>query len=507
LATRYLGFRAYGFAAETLVVDNGSVVADNGQAVAETVDLGGAAVVPAFRDGHAHPLFAGREALGPRVSEAVTIAEIVETVREFATTSRAEWIVGGAYPRSLHPSPLASWLDEAEAARPVVLHASDHHTIWVNSEALRRAGLLESIPPLTNGSVDVDENGCPTGVLREPGAMALVLDLIPERTLADELDALDWAQRELASFGIVEVQDAWITRGEIETYIEAARQNRLMVDVKLAFRIEAESWREDAGFFEEARRRVVELENPRLKVNAAKFFADGVFGSATAAVLEPYHSDGSHGEPVWSESELFAATAHYAAAGYQLHIHAIGDAGVRMALDAIEHSGALASSLPSVIAHTELVANQDIARFKELNVIANFEPLWAREDGMLLSCLPHLGRERINQMYRMRDLIDSGATLSFGSDWPVSSPDPLFGIATAVNRALPGGASWVPEQALSFEEALLAYTAGVCKQLGRGAPLNPGEPAQFLVLNQHPIDGQQLFELRVEKVQLDLKFG
>ncbi len=500
MATRYHSFRAYGFDADTLVVENGLVVQDSGQPIAESIDLGGAAVVPAFRDGHAHPLFAGREALGPKVSEAVTIAEVVNTVREFAETSSAEWIVGGAYPRSLHPSPSASWLDEAEAARPVVLHASDHHTIWVNTEALRRAGLFEAIPPLTNGSVDVDENGRPTGVLREPGAMALVLDQIPERTLAEELSALDLAQRELLSLGIVEVQDAWITRGEIDTYIAAAKGNRLKLDVKLAFRIEAESWREDVEFFEDARRRVTALANLRLQVNAAKFFADGVFGSATAAVLDPYHSGGGHGEPVWSEAELFAATKHYAEAGYQLHIHAIGDAGIRMALDAIEQSGAAANRLPSVIAHTELVADEDLPRFKELNVIANFEPLWAREDGMLLSCVPHLGRERIDQMYRMRDLLNAGATLSFGSDWPVSSPDPLLGIATAVNRALPGGPSWVPEQALSFEEALRAYTAGVCKQLSRGAPLTPGEPAQFLTLNQHPIGGQQLFELRVAKV-------
>ena len=497
MATRYLSFRAYGFEAETLVVENGLVVQDTGQAVSETIDLGGAAVVPAFRDGHAHPLFAGREALGPKVSEAVTIAEVVNTVSEFAAISDTEWIVGGAYPRSLHPSPSASWLDEAESARPVVLHASDHHTIWVNTEALRRAGLFEAIPALTNGSVDVDENGRPTGVLREPGAMALVLDKIPERTLVDELTALDWAQSQLADLGIVEVQDAWITRGEIETYIEAAKQGRLVLDVKLAFRIEAESWREDAEFFEDARRRVTALANPRLQVNAAKFFADGVFGSATAAVLDPYHSDGGHGEPVWGESELFAATKHYAEAGYQLHIHAIGDAAIRMALDAIEQSGAATRGLPSVIAHTELVSDEDIPRFKELNVIANFEPLWAREDGMLLSCVLHLGRERIDQMYRMRDFLAAGATLSFGSDWPVSSPDPLLGIATAVNRSLPGGPSWLPEQALSFEEALRAYTTGVCKQIGRGAPLTPGEPAQFLTLNQHPIGGQQLFELRV----------
>ena len=180
-------------------------------------------------------------------------------------------------------------------------------------------------------------------------------------------------------------------------------------------------------------------------------------------------------------------------------MHAIGDAAVRSALDLID---AVRPSLPAVIAHTELVADADVARFEALNVTANFEPLWAREDGQLLSCVPQVGRSRIDTMYRMRDLADSGANIAFGSDWPVSSPDPLLGIATAVNRSLPRGASWTLEQALTVREALCAYTSGSARQI-RSAPgdgtLGLGDPAEFVVLSANPfdVDPSDLFDLKV----------
>jgi predicted amidohydrolase YtcJ len=495
LGTRFINFEPLGFQAEVIEVSAGlvsSLTQTDGQFT--EVDLGGETVAPAFRDGHAHPLFAGREAMGIAVSHCESIAEVVQAVANFAASETDEWLVGGAYDRSLDPSPLASWLDAAESSRPVVLHASDHHTIWVNTEALRRAGLLNEIPNLSNGSVDVDSEGLPTGVLREPGAMALVLDLIPKPSLERELQALEWAQHHMLERGIVEVQDAWVTRNEAETYLAAARADLLRLDFNLAFRIEADSWRDDIDYFEGVKAEFQEIANPRIRVNAAKFFADGVFGSGTAMVSEPYLDRPHHGEPVWKHYELLAATREYAARGYQLHIHAIGDAAISLALDAIEQSGAAAKALPSVIAHAELIADADLPRFAELNVVANMQPLWAKEDGMLLSCEPGLGRQRIDKMYRMRDLLEAGGVIAFGSDWPVSSVDPLQGIATAVNRCGPSGRPWTPEQAVTISEALAAYTAGVCKQLGRPAPLSIGSPADFVAI---AIPGGDLFAARV----------
>lgn len=417
---------------------------------------------PAFRDGHAHPLFAGREALGPQVTGIGSVEEIVKTVRSWADQNPGGWIIGGAYDRSLAKSFLASWLDEAVSDRPVVLHASDHHTIWVNSEALKRAGVLDTFPDVAIGHADLDESGRPSGTLRESGAMEVVLGVIPPRTMEEELRALSWAQEQMLSVGITQVQDAWIERGMAEIYLEALDLGQLRVATNLAFRITPENFESDFEYFESLRQEINQRGNPLLSVKTAKFFADGVFGSGTAAVLEPY-LPGGLGEPVWDDSLLQLATEKYARAGYQLHLHAIGDAAVRSSLNAIEMSGP--GALPSVITHAELVNEQDIPRFAKLGVIANFQPLWAKPDSMLLSCKHWLGEERLAQMYAMRSFLAAGVKISFGSDWPVSSQNPLLGIRTAVTREHEGQVL-APEQRIRLDEALHAYTASVTNQLG-----------------------------------------
>lgn len=420
--------------------------------------------LPAFRDGHAHPLFAGREALGPRLDGLKSIQAIVEEVSRFAKANPdLEWIVGGAYERSLASSFLAEWIDEAVPDRPVVLHASDHHTIWVNTEALRRAGVERNFPEVFPGFADKDAEGRPTGTLRESGAMDIVLKVIPPLTLSQELDALDWAQDKMLSYGIVEVQDAWIERGMAEVYLEAHRQNRLRVRTNLAFRITPENYEADFEYFETLRSQISELNSDLLTVKTAKFFADGVLGSGTASVLDPYEDTGHHGEPVWEFNELARATKKYSEAGYQLHIHAIGDAAVRDALDVI--SQAPKSALPPVIAHAELIGAEDLKRFAPMGVIANMQPLWARPDGMLLSCKPRIGEARLERMYQMQSLLASGGKLSFGSDWPVSSVNPLEGIQTAVTREYEGRRV-SPQEALSVDQAIHAYSDAVSHQLG-----------------------------------------
>jgi predicted amidohydrolase YtcJ len=465
-------------------------------------------VFPAFRDGHAHPIFAGREALGPVVTEATSIAKVQEVLRTYRIANPDQvWIEGGAYDRSIVEGGvfLASWLDEAVSDVPVVLHASDHHTIWVNSKALE---LVPSpLPRLISGSIDVDALGVPTGVLREPQAMALVLDKAPPRTIEQEVAALAWADQVLAKQGIVQAQDAWITPGMTEIYLAAVCQRVLFLDYNLAFKIEPHDWVRSIEFARADREKVFSISNVQLTANTCKFFADGVFGSGTASVLEPYLDDAqNHGEPLWSKTKLEAACLAAAELGFQLHIHAIGDAGVRQALDAIEHVQQRLGrpELPNVIAHAELISDDDIARFAKLNVVANMQPLWAQADGMLMSCVPRLGMSRIDQMYRMRDLIDSGATIAFGSDWPVSSSNPLLGIATAVTRqtaeAKPEG-GWVIEQAVTAAEAFNSYSSSVSFQLTgiTSVPLGIGQPCDFVVLSQNPleVDSENLRKIHV----------
>jgi predicted amidohydrolase YtcJ len=326
--------------------------------------------------------------------------------------------------------------------------------------------------------------------------MALVLDKAPARTIKQEVAALAWADSVLAKQGIVQAQDAWITPGMTEIYLAAVSENALLLDYNLAFKIEPHDWVKSIEFAKTDREKVVALGNPQLTAKTCKFFADGVFGSGTASVLEPYLDDAhNHGEPLWSKSELEAACLAAAEADFQLHIHAIGDAGVRQALDAIEKVQQKLGkpALPNVIAHAELIDDSDIARFADLNVVANMQPLWAQADGMLMSCVPRLGMGRIDQMYRMRDLIDSGATIAFGSDWPVSSSNPILGIVTSVTRqtadSKPVG-GWVIEQAITAKEALSNYSASVSFQLTgiRAVPLQIGQPCDFVVLSENPFE-------------------
>jgi predicted amidohydrolase YtcJ len=472
------------------------------------IDLKSAFVMPAFRDGHCHPLFAGREHVGPDVTDAKSVSAIQLLISTYAAAHpEVFWIDGAAYDRSIEAEFHRTELDQAVSDRPVVLHGADHHTLWVNSKALELSGLFDNIPNVSAGSVDLDADGVPTGILREWEAMQMVMSKIPPLNLAQELDCLDWAQNELITAGVVEVQDAWIDRGMAEIYLESARLGRLKVTTNLAFRADPSSWLADFDYFDEMRAQVVALEHPRLRATAIKFFVDGVLGSSTASVVEPYVAGSAahtHGEQVWSPEELHRAAKEATERGYQLHLHAIGDRAVRAALDVIE---LVSPKVNAVIAHTELISDQDVPRFAELNVVANFEPLWAREDGQLLSCVPQVGRARIDSMYRMRDLAETGALISFGSDWPVSSPDALAGVATAVNRSLPGGSSWTLEQALTVRESLNAYTNGVARQLSGSThqgTLFDSQPAEFVVLSANPFElpKSQLFDLKVIQVNL-----
>jgi predicted amidohydrolase YtcJ len=485
------------------VVDGLIAAVDECAQIDLTVDLNSAFVMPAFRDGHCHPLFAGREHVGPDVTEASSLAEIQSIILDYANEHpEVLWIDGAAYDRSIDAQFHRSELDAVISDRPVVLHGADHHTLWVNSRALELAGLLDAIPEVSAGSIDLDSSGSPTGVLREWEAMQLIMSRIPPLSLEQELDCLEWAQHHLLKAGVVEVQDAWIDPGMAEVYLESARRNRLKVTTHLAFRADPASWLNDFEYFDRVRNQVNSLAHPSLTANAIKFFVDGVLGSSTASVVEPYVAGpaaNTHGEQVWDREEILRAAREATARGYQLHMHAIGDAAVRTALDIVE---SVKPTIPAVIAHSELIAESDLPRFAELNVTANLQPLWAREDGQLLTCVLQVGRRRIDSMYRMRDLLTSGTRLAFGSDWPVSSPDALLGVATAVNRAFPGGPSWTKHQAVTVAEALGSYTSAVASQLAnpeRNGTLNEGQPAEFVVLSSNPFDVAEhaLFEIRV----------
>ena len=489
-----------------LLIQDGRVLAQGAAAVGaeahQTIDLAGAFVMPAFADGHAHPLFAGREAQGPKVNGLQTVAEIVAEVKRFAEASPdSKWIIGGAYEAAIieRGDFDSHWLDEAVNDRPVLLHAVDHHTIWVNSKALEVAGITSMTKDPDGGTIARRADGSPKGTLREPSAMDLISKLAPERTLQDELDAIAWASDQYLAAGVTSAMDAWVEDGMTEIYNEAAKTGHLKVDMNLTFLAQPEKWRSRVNYYNEMRALVEALPvEAGLTAKSVKFIGDGALSAGTAAILEPYLDDPtSKGLLIWSDAEMIEAATTFDTQGLQLHIHAIGDAAVRQALNAIE---AVIANNPSwdrrpVITHAQLIDPVDLPRFAALGVIANFQPLWTYLDPMNKELiLPRIGETRNNQQYQLRKVIDSGAQISFGSDWPITDFTPLAALAVPVHRQSPDRQppqGWSIEQAITIEESMHFYTAAVAKQLFREADcgtLEVGKVADFIILDRNPIE-------------------
>ena len=514
----------FGNSSDAILIENGRVLALGPDALSgsadQIIDLAGAFVMPAFADGHAHPLFAGRESQGPKVNGLQSVVEIVAEVKRFAdANSNSKWIIGGAYEAAIveRGDFDAHWLDEAVSDRPVVLHAVDHHTIWVNSKALEIAGISSATKDPDGGTIARRADGSPKGTLREPAAMDLITKLAPARTLQDELDAIAWASDQNLAAGVTCSMDAWVEDGMTEIYVEAAKTGHLKVDMNLTFLAQPGKWQSRIDYFKQVRELVQALPiDSGLTAKSVKFICDGALSAGTAAILEPYLDDPtSNGLLIWSDAEILEAAITFDRQGLQLHIHAIGDAAVRQALDAIE---AVSASNPSwdrrpVITHAQLIDPVDLPRFASLGVIANFQPLWTFLDPMNKDLiLPRIGQARNNQQYQLRKVIDSGARISFGSDWPITDFTPLVALAVPVHRQSPDQQppqGWSIEQAISIEEAMHFYTAAVAHQLFREenyGTLEVGKVADFIVLDRSPIETTP-HEVREIKVLATYKKG
>lgn len=459
------------------------------------VDLAGGSLLPGFRDGHLHPLAGGAESLDCDLVDATDVAEVLARLRAFAiATPEAPWILGWGYPPEILPSGVgrAEVLDRAlgdvVGDRPVALWSSDHHAVWCNARALEVAGITAGTPDPPRGTILRDADGHPVGTLLEEAELLLEAHL-PPRGLAKEARGFEVGLARMASSGLVFGQDAWTQTERLPAYLQVADAGRLTADIDLAFKVEVESWRDDLPAFAAAReeaaaaaaRRTADgVPGGRLTATTVKFFIDGVIEGGTGHLTEPYeaafggsHACGDdHGIANWEAGELREAAAAMDAAGFQLHCHAIGDAAVRTTLDTVaavaERNGA--RDRRPVVAHTHLVHPDDLPRFAQLGVVANLEPLWAQQNAVMTELTePRLGPERSRWQYPIGSLLRSGAHMSFGSDWPVSSHVPLEGIAVAVTRQTPEGAptdGWLPQERISTDEALRAYTAGTAYQVG-----------------------------------------
>lgn len=469
-----------GEVSSSLLVRDGVIVArgaDANRLVAASdgrVDLAGGFLMPSFGDGHAHPIFGGLEAEGPAIRGCTSIDDIVAAVGTYAAEHPdVEVIRGASYDPTLTPDGVfdAHWLDAAVSDRPVVLRASDYHTAWCNSLALERAGITANTPEPELGEIPRRADGSPVGTLREWGAVELLTAAVEHPPLETRIRALERAGEYFLNRGVTWVQDAWVEPADIEVYVAAARAARIPLRMNLAHYADPRRFPAQLAEMQDARAAIDDAGSPLLTANTVKFFADGVIENETGALLEPYCSAiHSHGMEVWGPERLADAVTAVDAAGFQIHIHAIGDAAVRQSLDAIEQAQRVNGPRDrrAVIAHAQLVDPDDLARFARLGVIPTLQPLWAQLDALMtVLTMPRLGPERSARQYPTRTLRDSGARVAFGSDWPVSSGDPRDGIAVATSRQTAAGepvGGWIPDETLPIEAALSAYTAGVAHQ-------------------------------------------
>ncbi|MGY4708363.1 amidohydrolase [Mycolicibacterium sp. CBM1] len=478
----------------------------------EHVDLEGGFLMPSFGDGHAHPLYGGLESVGPAVRGCGSIDEILAAVKKYADEHPdEEWIAGASYDGSLAEGGLfdARWLDSVVPDRPVALRAWDYHTMWVNTAALERAGITPDTPDPVLGEIPHRPDGSVLGTLREWGATDLVMSVMPPRDEQQRIDALGTAADYFLARGVTWVQDAWVEPGDVATYVAAARQGALRMRFNLALYADPRHFDTQIADYAQARREVEEAGSPLLTAQTVKFFADGVVENETGALLAPYcsglhsHSGGrepggsgaNRGMQNWEGDSLAEAARRVDELGLQIHIHAIGDAAVRQALDAIEyvqaHNGT--RDRRPVIAHVQLVDQADIDRFAALGAIPNMQPLWAQMDALMtVLTIPRLGVERADRQYQMQTLNQTGAALAFGSDWPVSSGAPLDGIAVAISRRTAEGqpeGGWTPHEIVPIERALSAYSGAVAYQAfaeERWGTITPGASADFVWLGRDP---------------------
>jgi predicted amidohydrolase YtcJ len=468
------------------------------------VDLRGRTVLPGFGDAHVHPVSAG---LGFRQCD-VRPATLkgadayAAIVREYAEAHPdLPWIIGDGWYMPDFPggNPTRGILDAVVADRPVFLQSRDGHSAWVNTRALALAGVTADTADPHDGVIVREPDGGPAGTLHE-SAQDLVWDVMPRDTPDELVDGLTAGQAYLHSLGITQWQEASASPEYEQAYRTLDSRGQLTARVTLAMTWDHDRTSEQID--ELAGRRAVPSSD-RLRATSVKIFQDGVIENFTAALIDPY-LDGSgratsnRGMSMVEAEALKGYVTELDAQGFQVHFHAIGDRAVREALDAFDvarTTNGLGGGRHH-ISHIQLIHPDDLGRFRTLGVAANMQPLWAcHENQMDELTLPFLGPERATWQYPFESLRRAGAVLVAGSDWSVSSPDPLLEIELAVNRVWHesrGTAEpFLPEQRLSLPDAIAAFTSGTAwiNHLDdETGTLEPGKLADLAVLDRDLFD-------------------
>jgi len=458
------------------------------------IDLGGRFVMPGFNDAHMHLAHAGQEKLSVNLVGAKTLDEFRERIRAKVEKARpGEWIVGAGWDETLWPVkavPTRWDLDEVSSGHPVYMDRVDGHIGVANTRALQLASITVASREPAGGKIDRDEAGTPNGILRETARDA-VRAVIPKPTHEQRRQAIDLALADLASHGITSAQDnsSW---EDFQIYEELEKEGKLTARISewLPFDDSIESLNRKRSSHPAA--------DDLLHTGMLKGFMDGSLGSKTAALSEPYSDDPKNsGLPQYEADKLNLKAKERVLSGYQLGFHAIGDKGVQMALDAFAEAEKAAkagkvkgagggSDYRFRIEHAQVTTPQQILRFKELKVVASMQPSHLLTD--MNWAESRLGPKRAAHSYAWAEFLKHGVVLAFGTDYPVEPVTPFRGLYAAVTRQSENGKkSYYPEQKLSIEQAITAYTTGSAfaefaeKQKGK---LEPGMLADLVVLDR-----------------------
>ncbi len=461
------------------------------------LDLPGKMVLPGFIDSHAHPLSGGLELGECNLYDAKTPAEVEGIIRAYAQAHpQLEWVRGNGWQLPVFPraNPTREQLDRAVPDRPAFFWAADGHSGWANSKALALAGITRDTRDPANGRIERDpRTGEPSGTLRE-AAVGLVTAKMPAYTREARIGAVRRALAEANRFGITAITDADAGEDHVLAYSAVDEDGGLTARVTLALHVDDQAPIAPQVAALTALRQQHE-RGGRLLLGQAKLYADGVLESRTAALLAPYlDRPGDAGPLVYPPEELAARVAALDLAGFQIHIHAIGDRAIRVSLDALRHA---AEANPPrerrpILAHIELFDPADLPRFRREGVIASAQPLWAQADDYITDLTePALGPARSRWLYPLGTLLASGTIVAGGSDWSVSSLNPLEGIQVALTRRAPeapAGPAWLPQEQARLPEMLAAYTIGsaYAARLERETgSLEVGKLADVIVLDRN----------------------
>jgi len=474
------------------------------------VDLRGRLLLPAFGDAHAHPQFGGISHSRCPLHDGKTLEDYQKIIAACVEASPGDGVVYGVgWEDALFPPngvPRKEVLDAVSTTRPLIFESVGGHSLWVNSKALEVAGITKDTPDPANGHIDRDPaTGEPVGGLQE-AAMALAEKLVPPPTAADREAAIVYTARHFNSLGITSWHDAGIPFGAdgasetLDAYRAVRESGRLTARVAVAM-----TWKNDQGLEQlpDLVRASGRAEATGLVSRSVKFYVDGVIPQKTAYMLEPYaHGGHERGKPHIAAEALEQAAVWLDAQGFQLHAHAIGDGGVREALDAFAAARAAngAAGGRHMISHLNVVDPADQPRFAQLGVAAQFQPLWASHYPYMDLTEQAIGPLRSTYIYPANSILEAGARLAYGADWPVASANPLEGLQVAVTRTNPenpDSGPLLPGEAVTLEQAVRAYTidvAWVNRMDDAIGSIAVGKQADLVVLDRN------IFEIPAEQI-------